>query len=360
VQLFFDMAWDVSAFDFERVNKYQAAWLAGIFGKRYRTDFQQILDVYYRLAWQRKPEFMGYELEWDSEENNRLHDTDFSFADGSAQGRLDAYQRLSDRCEAIGKALPEAFRPAFFELLEYAVKSAYQMNRKFLMAQRNHETGSKEAAGACVAANDSIQTLLREYNSLLDGKWQGMISEVPPGFCAKYQLMPELVDEPTTRFRLPESQRRPDFEHRLNLKSVKAGGAFRLVEGIGTDWIALQLGQPHDAVQNPQSLSSEHIDMMFECEASDSVRLCISCVPFWPVSQQRSNRLGVSVDGCQPVVLENKIEEWSWPWKLQVLENRKDFVVTLPLSGKGRKHRLSLIIGDPGQMVQGISWKVKS
>ena len=138
---------------------------------------------------------------------------------------------------------------------------------------------------------------------------------------------------------------------------MKAGGAFRLVEGIGTDWIALQLGQPHDAVQNPQSLSSEHIDMMFECEASDSVRLCISCVPFWPVSKDRSNRLGVSVDGCRPVVLENRIEEWSWPWKLQVLENRKDFVVRLPLSGKGRRHRLSLIVGDPGQMVQRISYQ---
>jgi len=357
VQLFFDMAWDISSFSFERVNRYQAAWLAGIFGKQWKADFQQILDTYYRLAWQRKPEFMGYELEWDNAENNRLHDTDFSFSDGTAERRLSDYQRIADRCEAIGKALPEAFRPAFFELLEYAVKSACQMNRKFLMAQRNHETGSKEAAEACVAANDSVLTLLKAYNSLLDGKWQGMISQVPPGYTAKYHLMPELVDEPTTRFRLPESQRRPDFEHRLNLKSVKAKGAFRLVEGIGTDWTCLQLGQPHDAVQNPGSLSSEHIDLTFECAVSDSVTLCISCVPFWPVSRERSNRLGVSVDGCQPVVLENRIEEWSWPWKLQVLENKKDFVVTLPIDGSKRKHRLSLIIGDPGQMVQRISFQ---
>ncbi|MBQ9362423.1 MAG: glycosyl hydrolase 115 family protein [Bacteroidaceae bacterium] len=355
VQLFFDMAWDISAFDFGRVNKHQAAWLAGIFGKQYKADFQQILDTYYRLAWQRKPEFMGYEMEWDSKENNRLHDTDFSFSDGTAECRLSDYQRIADRCETIGRKLPEAQRPAFFELLEYAVKSAYQMNRKFLMAQRNHETGSKEAAEACRQANDSVLTLLKEYNGLLDGKWQGMISQVPPGYTAKYHLMPELVDEPTAAYRLPENQRRPDFEQRLDLKSVKAKGAFRLVEGIGTDWTCLQLGKPHDAVQNPQSLSSEHIDLAFECGDADSVTMCISCVPFWPVSLDRSNRLGVSVDGSEPVVLENKIEEWSWPWKLQVLENRKDFVVTLPLSGKGRKHRLSLIIGDPGQMVQRIT-----
>ncbi len=358
VQLFFDMAWDFGTFNEETVNRYQAAWLAGVFGKGYRQDFQQVLDTYYRLAWQRKPEFMGYEMEWDSEENNRLHDTDFSFATGAAQQRLADYQRISDQCERIARQLPEALRPAFFELLGYSVKSAYQMNRKFLMAQRNHETGSLEAAGQVKAAADSIQTLLGEYNSLLGGKWQGMISEVPPGFCAKYQLVPELVTMPTTRFRLPELQRRTEFAHRIDLRKVKTGAPFRKLEGIGTDWVCLQLGKPHDAVQDAGSLSSQHLDMMFDCEAGrDSVTLCISCVPFWPVSKDRSNRLGVSVDGCRSVVLENRIEEWSWPWKLQVLENRKDFVVRLPLSGKGRRHRLSLIVGDPGQMVQRISYQ---
>ena len=357
VQLFFDMAWDFGAFSYENVNQYQAGWLAGIFGKQYKGDFQQLLDTYYRLAWQRKPEFMGYEMEWDSEENNRLHDTDFSFETGTAQQRLAEYQRISDQCERISDKLSAAQRPAFFELLGYSVKSAYQMNRKFLMAQRNHETGSKEAAGEAQAAFDSIQTLLKEYNSMLDGKWQGMISVVPPGYTAKYHLMPELVSEPTTRFRLPELQRRTEFGHRIDLRKVKTAVPFRKLEGIGTDWVCLQLGEPHDAVQDAGSLASPHLDVMFDCEARDSVTLCISCVPFWPVSVERSNRLGVSVDGCQPVVLENKIEEWSGPWKLQVLENRKDFVVTLPLSGKGRKHRLSLIIGDPGQMVQRISYQ---
>ena len=90
---------------------------------------------------------------------------------------------------------------------------------------------------------------------------------------------------------------------------------------------------------------------------NDSITLCISVVPFWPVNYDRSNRFGVSVDRCQPVVCENKFIEWGWSWKLQVLENRKDFVVTLPIDRSKKRHTLSFIIGDPGQMIQKITYK---
>ena len=359
MQQFFDMAWDLNAFSYQNVNRYQAQWLASIYGKQYEKDFQWVLDHYYRLAWQRKPEFMGYEFEWDNNENSRLHDTDFSFETGTAQQRLADYQAISDRVDAIQKALPLAYRPSFFEMLGYSVKGAYQMNRKFLMAQKNHETGSDEAAQEATAAFDSINALTHEYNTQLGGKWDQMISEIPPGYTAKYHQMPELVKAPTNAYRLPKNQERTEFVNKLNLKKVKAQLPFRLIEGIGTDWVGLQLGEPLDKVQNPASLSSSHIDLTLANDMAngDSITLCVSVVPFWPIATDRSNRFGVSVDGCQPVVCENKFEEWGWSWKLQVIENRKDYVVTLPIDCNKKLHALSFIIGDPGQIVQKITYK---
>lgn len=359
MQQFFSMAWNFDAFTYDNANRYQAQWLASVYGKKYERDFQEILDDYYRLAWDRKPEFMGYEMEWDSDENNRLHDTDFSFQAGTAQKRLADYQMISDRINEIEQALPADLRPAFFEMIGYSVKSAYQMNRKFLMAQKNHETGSSEAANEVTEAFDSLQTLLIEYNAMLDGKWNQMISELPPGLCAKYQLMPELVDAPTDRYQLPKSQTRPSFVHQLRLDKIKAKRPFRLIEGMGTDWNVLQLGEPHNPVQDPANLSSDHIDLPFEVQdgQGDSVTICISVVPVWPVSLDRSNRFGVSVDGCQPLVCENKFEEWSYTWKLQVLENRKDFIISLPIDCSRKQHVLTLIVGDPGQMVQKITYQ---
>jgi hypothetical protein len=359
MQHFFDMAWDFSSFNYEKANRYQAQWLAKIFPLNSQlSTLNSILDTYYRLAWQRKPEFMGYEFEWDSQENNKLHDTDFSFETGTAQQRLADYKAISDQVDAIMKQLPQAYRPAFFEMLGYAVKGAYQMNRKFLMAQKNHETGSEEAAREAQAAFDSINALTHEYNTMLSGKWNQMISEIPPGYTAKYHQMPELVKAPTTAFRLPKNQERTEFAHKLPLNKVKASTPFRLIEGIGTDWLSLQLGEPLDPVQNPASLSSSHIDLTFDAATNaDSVTLCISAVPFWPIATDRSNRFGVSVDGGTPVVCENRFEEWGWTWKLQVVENRKDFILTLPLDRQKKRHTLSLIIGDPGQMIQRITYQ---
>jgi len=360
IQHFFDMAWDLSSFNYENVKHYQAQWLAKVFSLHSQLPIlNYILDTYYRLAWQRKPEFMGYELEWDNNENNRLHDTDFSFETGTAQQRLADYKDISDRVDAIMNRLPLEYRPAFFEMLGYSVKGAYQMNLKFLMAQKNHETGSEEVARLATAAFDSINALTHEYNTQLGGKWNQMISQIPPGYTAKYHQMPELVKAPTTAYQLPRNQRRVEFANNLNLNKVKAVPPFRLIEGIGTDWLALQLGEPLDLVQNPASLSSEHIDLTLGNDVAhgDSITLCISAVPFWPIASDRSNRFGVSVDGCPPVVCENQFEEWGWSWKLQVLENRKDFVVTLPLNRTQKRHTLSFIIGDPGQMIQRITFQ---
>lgn len=362
VQMFMDMAWDFDDFSYENANRYQAQWLASVFGQKYQDRFQTILDGYYRLAWDRKPEYMGYEREWDPiPSNNELHDSDYSFEDGSAQERLAAYKAISDECEAILKELPEGLATAFFEVLGYSVKSSCQMNVKFLMAQRNHETGSQEYADAAIAANDSIQALIAEYHALEDGKWDQMMSEVPPGFCARYQMMPELVTEPTDRFKLPDFLTYPEFDNRIEIFAEAVSAPFRKIEGLGTDWQVLQLGEPLDDAQDPVRKESDSIDISFSADAlpegTSEITLCISTVPMWPVYEGRSNAFGVSVDGCDPVRCENFIVEWEEPWKMQVSENRKDYVVTLPLDPSQKTHKLTFHIGDPGQMIQKVTYR---
>ena len=367
IQHFFDMAYDFGAFNYDNANSYQAEWLAKVFGATASAcslqssdlvaQLQFILDNYYRLAWDRKPEFMGYEYEWGSKEENRLHDTDFSFATGSAQKRLMDYQNICNVYDAIERELPAALRPAFFELLGYSVHSAYQMNRKFLYAQRNHETGSAVYAEMSREAYLEIERLRQRYHSLFDGKWDQMVSEVPPGFCAKYQLMPELSGKPTKAYRLPSNQLHPDLPHRINLATLHVTEPFRLLEGIGTDWIALQMGQPlaFDTVgsinipltSHPSSLTPSH------------VTLCLSVVPMWPVADDRSNRFEVSVDGGKPQVCENVFQEWGAKWKKQVLENRQEFVLTFPLDQSHQEHVITLSIVDPGQIIQKITYDYK-
>lgn len=229
------------------------------------------------------------------------------------------------------------------------------MNRKFLYAQRNHETGSSVFADLANCANQEIERLRKRYNTQLNGKWNQMISEIPPGFCAKYQLMPEFCEAPTDAYKLPADQFHPDFSNKIDLSSLAIDEPFRLLDGIGTDWKALQLGQPLDM----QYTGSINIPIPSNfCAKSSSIILCISVVPMWPVSTDRSNRFAVSVDDSEPQICENKFKEWGHEWKIQVLENRKEFVLTFPLDMARQEHIITLSIIDPGQIIQKITYNI--
>jgi hypothetical protein len=76
----------------------------------------------------------------------------------------------------------------------------------------------------------------------------------------------------------------------------------------------------------------------------------------WPVFADRSNRFAVSVDGGEPQICENIFKEWGHEWKIQVLENRKEFLVTLPLDKARQDHIITLSIIDPGQIIQKITY----
>ena len=58
--------------------------------------------------------------------------------------------------------------------------------------------------------------------------------------------MPELGNKPTDAYRLPDAQRHPEFQNKVDLSTLNVKPPFRLLEGIGTDWLALQMGQPLD------------------------------------------------------------------------------------------------------------------
>jgi len=291
---------------------------------------------------------MGYEWEWNSPERVRLHDTDFSFQTGTAQKRLVEYQEICYAVDRIDQTLRDDQREPFFELLGYAVQSAYQMNRKFLYAQANHETGMAHYAQMATDAYNELNNLRHWYNTLRDGKWNQMMSMIPPGYCAKYQLMPELSEAPTDAYRVPEDQLHTELQRKIDLSSLQPQAPFRLIEGLGTDWVALQMGEPMDADVRGS------IDIPLSVTNTDSVRVCISVLPMWPVAYHVSNRIAVSVDGCEPVICENQFKEWGTSWSIQVLENRKEYVLTLPLAQQD-KHMLRLEIVDPGQIVQKIT-----
>ena len=347
IQTFMDMAWNINSFDFESVNRHQAKMLAGIFGKQYEPQFQSILDHYYRLAWSRKPEFMGWEYEWDDKAHTGLKPTEFSFFNyDDFQQRLADYRHISDAVEELAS---ECSSEAFFQLLQFPVQGAYQMNRKFLMAQlSNQQLNYGEPARAhwaalqMEAAYDSINALNRRYNEQLDGKWRGMMN-LAPAFCALFHLKPEVSNLSGTGI-LPVDLT-PKHEPLqgccvldLSQFSEKSSDA-QLIEGLGYDWQVMQLG---DASYS------------FPAVTRDSIEVTVYTLPFWPLYKGKTNAINISVDGGEVQVFENKFAEYSRSWKDQVMRNGAVFHLRFAVDKTMPSHTIRFQAVDHGQMLQRV------
>lgn len=367
---FFEMAWDFDRFNYDNVNKHQAALLGKIFGSQYIREFQDLLDEYYRLAWSRKPEFMGWEREWDEPEREKLQDTDFSFENhNDARHRIADYRELSDKSAALWKQLPETYRLAFFEMFAYPAMASYQMNRKFLMAQLNHEllkkndiAGANWAALESQTAYDSIQALNKIYNTQLDGKWNYMM-DIAPGFCARYQDMPDVTVTKGTPARevdirpQPEQDKVEGFKV-LNLADYKEQTTnqhtLRLIKGLGYDWKCIQLGEATEPSVDPKSKEAPYFEYELGEIPASEITVIVHAIPFFPLYQGKSNCFGVSVDNSDVKVFEQICKEYSLEWKNRVLQNGIEYKTTFPIDPSAKQHRLRLSCGDPGAMIQRI------
>ena len=185
VSLFLDMAWDIGRFTADNVVTNPARWLAGIFGEAYYDRLEAMTREHLRLAFPRKPEYMGWGYHWNRFDHNceQLTDTDFSFTNyDEAPRRLEAYRKLGARAEALLHEIGDEARPAFYQLVYYPLRGAELMNRMTLGGQRNRWYARQGRAATNAVRDevqrcyDSLQVITRGYNSLLGGKWNHMMS----------------------------------------------------------------------------------------------------------------------------------------------------------------------------------------
>lgn len=79
VDYFLTMAFDIDSFNFERAANYRTEWLCGMLGNDYRNEYQDVINSFYKLAFARKPEFMGWGYQWATDKHGRERNTDTDF-----------------------------------------------------------------------------------------------------------------------------------------------------------------------------------------------------------------------------------------------------------------------------------------
>ena len=184
-EFYLDMAWNINAVKPDQISQHLENWMGKNFGVEHASELKDIMNEYYRLAFIRRPEFMG----WDKTEPiTKTKSTDLNFTEFSDEiaTRLNQYDSIEQKADSISKHIPAALRNAYFELVNYPVSGAAEMNKKWLNSQYANSFSPFQLPEANVTkekslqAYEKIQQITTYYNdSIENGKWKFMMSAQP-------------------------------------------------------------------------------------------------------------------------------------------------------------------------------------
>lgn len=325
MELFLDMAWNLEAVKQEGIIAHQRHFLEREFGAEMAAQLQPVMQESYRLAYIRKPEFMGNTR---TEEKNPLYKviSDLPWSEPEINERMAAYKQLSDKVEQWWNIIPTQKKETYFQLVKYPVQAAAQMNNKLLIAQLARH-GKADWADSD-RAYDSIASLTRTYNT---AKWNRMMDFQP----RKLSVF-ERVERKTLSSALPEKRQAVYLWNGAD--AVK--GDHAVCEGLG-------YGEKAVAVAKNKELTFE-----FPSWKTDSVEIEIRLLPVHPVVGDQL-RFAVSLDGKVMDSVSYETQGRNEEWKENVLRNQAIRRFVLPVV-QGIPHRLVFTALDEGVVLDQI------
>lgn len=314
--LFLEMAWDVDRFrDGASLDRYLVDW----YGEQLGVDGNALLPLwknYYDLSFALRPEFLGG-VRTEEKDPRYKQVNDVPLNADEIIGRLVTCREIDYKVTAMGAAVPAGKRDAWFQLVEYPLRSMAAMNEKCLGAQlARHGQGGWAMPHA---AYDTIVGLTRRYNSLGDGKWRGIMDCAPRKLADFNPVKEEKYDTS-----MPQG--------------TTGTVAFASPVNVGTPVV---VGEP------------------FSCDipsAPDSVWVEVHVLPVHPINE-KSLRYRISIDGENPVIMDVRTEGRSEEWKRNVLYNRSVRTVAFPAPRNRARHRLLIEPVDETIYLQKVIFK---
>ena len=186
IEQFLDMAYDVTPFKNSGYAKeHMVKWASYIFGNEHAQAVHAILSEYYQLAFERRPEFMGWSQTEPTTKTSYTAFNHFFYGDEARQ-RIDRYDALQQKVKALRLRISPDDEAAFYQLVYYPVVGAALMNKKFLfrdksyLYSRQNRLSARDYAQMSLAAHDSIIKETDFFNNVLSGgKWKHMMSMKP-------------------------------------------------------------------------------------------------------------------------------------------------------------------------------------
>ncbi len=173
MEYFLDLGRDIDTVRNTKINDYVAENAKHYFGfnGEQAKEYADIQSNFLQMANARRPEFQVQNI--------------YSLTSYGDEGQkeVDRYADLLRRSTALYDALPEAKKPAFYELQLYAVKSANNIINNFIGAdksvlykQQGRGANVNKYAKRSQEGYDAVKADTNVYNQMLNGKWDKIIN----------------------------------------------------------------------------------------------------------------------------------------------------------------------------------------
>ncbi|KAH7377407.1 hypothetical protein BKA66DRAFT_443435 [Pyrenochaeta sp. MPI-SDFR-AT-0127] len=206
----FDIAYDIDAYDETSVPEWTTGWAARNFGEEHAETIAEIMDEYGTLASMRK-------FEWVEPSSFSIHNYE------EADRILARWEAIAEKAQAVSDALPAEQQPAFYQLTLHRVLAGANFvdiqisgARNIVYAQMGRNSANKWLQRVIDLMNKD-HNLTRRYHTQLNGKWDHMMDQTHLGYQGYWQQ--------------PMRQSTPDLRWVQTLERSLAGDLGVAVEG---------------------------------------------------------------------------------------------------------------------------------
>ncbi|WP_027455458.1 glycosyl hydrolase 115 family protein [Xylanibacter brevis] len=337
-----DLAWDIDQWTPEKAIGYNRAWAERTFGAAYADQIAAIKKAYYHLAAGGKPEHVHM----------------IKYSDDDMERRISSYAMLAQQVDNLKPQIPAELQDAFYQLIEYPVKGAWQMNVKTFRAAQSLQMaklGQKELAlkyaDEAHRAYNTILALTDKYNNdIAGGKWKGMMNCKPrnqkqfdmPATATAENISKnkgtltkdEVVIIPATRY-------------------IAASPAVKTLEGVGINEASITVW-PLDmkAYKDTEVAQAPYADYEIPVKAGRNT-IEVRCLSNFPINTDYDLRIALSTDGAMTNIQSLKTIAMKDKWHTTVAQGYNDATVTLD-SKEAKTIKLRVSMMDPGVVISEI------
>jgi len=346
-ELFLDLAWDINSIKSDGINRYLKDWISREFSPQIAEYLGPVFEEYYRLAFLRKPEYMGWS---QTEPTTQIKLSDFT--EEECLERIKAYDDLIDQVDMwssavavdIGPAVPDGREDAYFQLVSYPIEAAANMNHKFLywnLAAMTIDLKQKEDyLNLSAKAYERIKELTDYYNTKMsNGKWNNMMSMKPRNLPVFDSIKaPATLQKGTSK---PVSK--PIITINANnfvTNKAKKNYKWKTINGLGYSNNSVTLFPfKHSYFDEKPSISYE-----FEVEKDGDYEIEIHLLPTH--ANKFDHEIEVQIDAKETKSFLINTKDRDKTWKENVLRNSA--IVKLPVTIKGGKHSIKIAVNQTG------------